>query len=178
MINNISTTINYKTIRWCPDYYFGENGDIISVKKWKYKYKIVNLIKFIDKKENGYLAVAICCKNGIIKKCRVNRLICEAFHGPPPSPKYQACHNNGNKFDNRSVNLRWDTPKNNNLDKIKHGVTAKGEKVGTSVLNSKQVKHIREKSVKGIRGKVLAKEYSVAETTISAIIKRKTWKHI
>jgi len=41
---------------------------------------------------------------------------------------YQCCHNDGNPHNNRIENLRWDTPKGNNLDKIRHGTSGRGEK--------------------------------------------------
>lgn len=50
----------------------------------------------------------------------VHRLVLEAFVGPCP-PGMETCHNNGDRFDNRLENLRWDTPSNNGRDKAKHG---------------------------------------------------------
>lgn len=45
----------------------------------------------------------------------VHRLVLESFVGPCP-PGMEACHNNGNGFDNRVENLRWDTHENNMRD--------------------------------------------------------------
>lgn len=42
----------------------------------------------------------------------VHRLVLESFVGPCP-PGMEACHANGNGFDNRLENLRWDTHENN-----------------------------------------------------------------
>ena len=36
-----------------------------------------------------------------------HRVICEAFHGSPPSPKAEVDHINQDKEDNRPTNLRW-----------------------------------------------------------------------
>lgn len=50
----------------------------------------------------------------------VHRLVAEAFLGSCP-PGMEACHNNGNPSDNRLSNIRWDTHKNNEDDKRRHG---------------------------------------------------------
>lgn len=66
--------------------------------------------KQIDK--NGYKMVIlqVCGKPKMIG---VHRLVCDAFHGAPPSPKYQPDHINGDRADNRPINLEWVTPKEN-----------------------------------------------------------------
>lgn len=46
----------------------------------------------------------------------IHKLVLEAFVGERPSGM-QACHGNGDKTDNRLVNLRWDTVKANHRDK-------------------------------------------------------------
>lgn len=51
----------------------------------------------------------------------VSTLVLAAFVGPRPSPKHDACHNDGNHLDNRLGNLRWDTRSENMLDVIRHG---------------------------------------------------------
>jgi hypothetical protein len=44
---------------------------------------------------------------------KVHRLVCEAFHGPPPSPKAVVIHLNEIGTDNRAKNLKWGTQKEN-----------------------------------------------------------------
>lgn len=48
-------------------------------------------------------------------------LVLAAFSGPRPVGQ-EACHNNGDKTDDRLVNLRWDTKSANTLDMVAHGV--------------------------------------------------------
>lgn len=43
-----------------------------------------------------------------------------AFIGPPPEGM-EVCHNNGNPRDNRVVNLRYDSTRQNILDQVRHG---------------------------------------------------------
>jgi hypothetical protein len=47
------------------------------------------------------------------KNYKVHRLVCEAFHGPPPKDKPIVIHINENALDNRPENLRWGTQKEN-----------------------------------------------------------------
>ena len=47
------------------------------------------------------------------KNYSINRLVCEAFHGPPPNSKSQANHIDKNTKNNRADNLEWMTPKEN-----------------------------------------------------------------
>lgn len=50
----------------------------------------------------------------------VYRLVLLAFVGPP-APGQEACHNNGDPTDDRLSNLRWDTRRENTLDRVRHG---------------------------------------------------------
>lgn len=44
---------------------------------------------------------------------RVARLVCEAFHGPPPTAKSVVIHRDENSLNNKPENLRWGTQKEN-----------------------------------------------------------------
>ena len=44
---------------------------------------------------------------------RVARLVCEAFHGPPPDDKPLCLHGDEDSRNNRADNLRWGTPSEN-----------------------------------------------------------------
>ena len=51
----------------------------------------------------------------------VHRLVCQAFHGDPPSPEHtDVRHLNGDKLDNRAENLAWGTRSENMLDVLAH----------------------------------------------------------
>lgn len=51
---------------------------------------------------------------------KVHRLVCEAFHGPPPFPKAVVIHLDENALNNRPENLKWGTQKENlNMPKFK-----------------------------------------------------------
>lgn len=59
--------------------------------------------------------------NNKVNHIRVHRAVLTAFVGPCPSGM-EGCHNDGDPKNNVLSNLRWDTHKSNELDKVKHGV--------------------------------------------------------
>jgi hypothetical protein len=46
----------------------------------------------------------------------VHRLVCEAWHGPPPEGRPLACHANDIKTSNRQTNLYWGSYQQNAAD--------------------------------------------------------------
>lgn len=51
----------------------------------------------------------------------LHRLVCEVFHGPPPTKNSCVAHFDGNKSNNVASNLRWATYSENEFDKRRHG---------------------------------------------------------
>ena len=47
----------------------------------------------------------------------VHRIVCEAFHGPPPPGKNMACHKDGNAHNNSAANLYWGDAYDNARDR-------------------------------------------------------------
>ncbi len=44
---------------------------------------------------------------------KIHQLVCEAFHGPKPSPKHIVLHLDEDPSNNTPINLRWGTRKEN-----------------------------------------------------------------
>jgi hypothetical protein len=131
-----------------------------------------------SKGSDGYLFVGLH-KDGKRFQRLVHSLILETFVGERPDGM-ECCHNDGNKANNRLENLRWDTKKNNEADKIKHGTTGRGEKNGSAKLNEMQVRVIRRYCEMYGHGsqREIAKVFGVHRANIGKIVNRKIWQHI
>ena len=68
---------------------------------------------------DGYVVVNIL-QGGSRRPHAVHRLVLLAFVGPPPSPRHQAAHNDGNRANNNVFNLSWLTPAENGRDRRRH----------------------------------------------------------
>jgi hypothetical protein len=108
----------------------------------------------------------------------VHVLVCEAFHGPRPSPEHQVAHADGCRTNARPENLRWATTTENHADRRRHGTIVLGEKIPWSKLTEKQVSLIKDRLRSGESPTALAIEHGVSEGAISGIKNGKNWKHV
>jgi hypothetical protein len=124
------------------------------------------------KYSNGYL-----CINLGIATCglqiSLHRLILTTFVGPCPDGM-EGCHNDGNKKNCRLSNLRWDTRKNNAIDRVNHGVS-RGEKNPGSKLTDHAVRLIRTSNKPDT---YWAEKFGVRPTIIYQARRGRTWKHV
>mgnify|MGYP001615716377 FL=1 len=127
----------------------------------------------------GYVYVNVGTRNGAIQ-----RLVLQTFVGPCPEGM-EACHNDGNPGNNKVWNLRWDSKKNNEADKLLHGTGdrskngLKGEKNHKAKLNPEKVREIRSLYASGKYLQVeIALMYGVGQDQISSIVLRKSWAHV
>ena len=113
-------------------------------------------------------------KHNKLKIFRPHTLVLTTFVGPRPQGM-ECCHNDGDPFNNRLENLRWDTTRNNQLDRIKHGTSNRGERCVAAKLTEAQVRAIRADTR---LQREIAAEYGVRENTISRIKSRQRWGHL
>lgn len=117
-------------------------------------------------------------ENSVPYRVSVHKAVCLAFHGPQPSPKHVAAHNDGNHKNNLPGNLRWATPKENSADAINHGTLARGERSGAHKLTEERVREIRRLLSDGVAVIELSRRFGIQRGTIRFLRDRKTWNHV
>ena len=100
----------WKTIPGFPDYEVSDQGRIRSYARGKVRYMKPGRTR------KGYLRESLAA-DGRNHTMAVHRLVLEAFVGPRPAG-YQCDHINAVRDDNRLVNLRWVTAKENRHNPI------------------------------------------------------------
>lgn len=125
---------------------------------------------------NEYDRISLC-KKGRSRHSSVHRLVAQAFI-PNPLNLAQVNHINGIKSDNRALNLEWCTLQQNIAHSMSTGLGVRGVRVGSSILKVNQVKEIKYRLKNGERGRKIAKEFGVNESTVSCIKLRKNWKQV
>lgn len=125
----------------------------------------------------GYMCVKIKYPDKT-RTVTIYKLVLLTFVGPAPKGM-ECCHGNGINTDDRLCNIRWDTPSNNQKDKLKHGTHRQGEKINFAKLTEDQVREIKSNPRgTGVTLKQYAKKYNVNWMTIWDIENGRTWKHV
>lgn len=160
------------TLTECPNYAVSNQGRVkrISPARGSRPGQIIkpHLHRF------GYYYVSLSQNDRRITR-RVNRLVCEAFHGPAPAPDWQAAHIDGDRRNNAASNLRWATRDENEKDKDRHGSRVCGENHRNSKLTADTVLKIRADSRPH---KSIASEFGVSVSLISQVKRRVVWHHV
>ena len=125
----------------------------------------------------GYLRIGMTSK-GKRKNYYIHRLVISNFYG---NSELHVNHINGDKLDNRLVNLEYVTQKENNRHARDMGLhkTAVGERNNTSKLKKNDVLCMRLiHRVGKYTYKELSEIYGIKAHNTWNIIKRNHWKHI
>lgn len=126
----------------------------------------------------GYLHHGLS-RDGKVITVRLNRLVCETFHGCAPSPDHQAAHRNGDARDNRATNLYWATKVENERDKDRHGTRRRGTAVGHARLTEGIVADIRRRQRhERLSPKQLSEELGLPIGPIQHVLKGRSWRHV
>lgn len=127
----------------------------------------------------GYLGVCLT-KDGRSTTKSVHPLVLQAFVGPRPGKgrEYDACHNNGDKEDNRLANLRWDTKKGNSRDRRAHGTMFQGESSPRTGLSDSQVVELRRRAANGEFIRELAAEAGLTRSGMRKVVSGETFSHL
>ena len=175
-IINVKNEI-WKDVPGYESYYQISNfGNVKSLSRNVYRqnYSFVSKEKILKLREekHGRLYVDLR-KNKKVKRFYVHTLVALAFIGERPKG-YFVCHINGNNQDNKLSNLKYDTPRQNQIDVYRYGNTH-----GNSKLSIKQIIEIRALYKTGnYTTRELAKKYSVSQNCTQRIVKRSTFDWI
>lgn len=127
---------------------------------------------------SGRPQVYLKAATGKAKAVFSHRLVAFAFIGPKPFDGAEVCHNDGSKLNNHYSNLRWDSRRNNNIDKIRHGTSNPGEANPSAKLTASKVMEIRRMVAEGETVARIGAQFGIAGSTVSRIANRQKWRHI
>ena len=168
-IKNVSE--HWRKIKCHEDYQISNLGRVKSSKSGEPR----DLKHHVDPR--GYLVVTFH-ENGNPKSLRIHRLVAEAFI-PNPENKPQVNHINGDKTDNRVVNLEWVTPSENIQHSLQKNLRPQGGDVPNSKLTNEQATWCRSVYIprdKNFGARALARFFCVSLSVISKILHGETYK--
>jgi hypothetical protein len=117
--------------------------------------------------------------DGKTKHFLVHRLVAIAYLGPPPFPKAEAAHLDGNPQNNHYSNLMWASHTTNMSHKVNHGTDIRGSKHPHVKLTVQQVKDIRIAHSRGAGSCAdLARRHKINYATVWCLLNGRSWKHI
>lgn len=103
-----------------------------------------------------------------------HRLVCAAVNGPAPSVKYDAAHSCGDRRCVSPQHLRWATRSQNQMDRVPHLTSNRGERHGCSKLTEADVRNIRQ-----LKGKLsqteIGRAFGVSRGAVYEIHAGKNW---
>ncbi len=154
----------------------GSDGQIYS----RTRYKGFGRKEYVDwyplvgsKSSKGYRLVSLCHNNVKVTRS-IHRLVCEAFHGAPPSPKHQVRHLDGDRTSNLPSNLAWGTQEENWQDRKAHGRGCEGEKHPMARFTDVERDRIRWAIEKGLCSqRHAARVLGASQATISDLVRFK-----
>jgi len=130
--------------------------------------------------KSGYNYVSLYDKQKNRRFCKlVHRLVAETYLNPQDLT-LQVNHIDGNKSNNCLSNLEFVTASRNHYHAFEIGLRygMKEENNPAAKLNREDIINIRNKVQRGVIQKQIAKEYNIAQTTISAIKRRIIWSNL
>lgn len=160
----------FRVIERFPKYSVSNFGNVMSFAKFK-DGKLLHR----QKESIGYLSVKLFEDNRW-KTILIHRLVAETFI-PNPENKKTVNHINGIKTDNRLENLEWCTFSENSIHAVKNNLVKRvyGEDCHNSKFKKDDIDKIFYLS-KSLSARKISKIYGVCNTTISDILKQKSYK--
>jgi hypothetical protein len=117
MADSPDNSEEWRAIPFAPGYYASSFGRV--------RGRRGSVLKpFINR--DGY-SVQTFCVDGVIFKKATHFVVCTVFNGERPAGYPHCAHRDGDKLNNRPVNLRWATAKENAEDGIRLGRYYRGD---------------------------------------------------
>ncbi len=162
-------------------YRVGDDGSVWTRRitgRGKNKYGEWRRMKPTPHIRSGHLLVGLS-KNGKTTSKYVHLLVLECFKGVCP-PGMEARHFPDRSPSNNCVdNLVWGTRQENQIDRVTHGTSNRGERCAVCKLTEEKVRRIRYLRERfNTTFTELSLAFNVNPGTIHAITKRRTWKHV
>jgi hypothetical protein len=162
----------WRTIAQFPDYEVSNLGRVRSL-KWR-KERILKPWKH----SFGYDFVSLYVPGEKVPYKRlIHALVCEAFHGPKPTPMHEVAHWNGDQTNNRWDNLRWALPIENHRDKVRHGTHSVRTQFQQQ-LTDDEVREIRRLLAEGWTQSRIANKFGIWQTHVSHIKLGRRLSHV
>lgn len=153
-------TIRWKIIKGYPSYRIFNNGYVFSIKSEK----------FLKAGGRPYLCVRLV-ENGNYRTHRIHVLVASHFI-KRKNKNLQVNHIDGNKLNNKVINLEWVTAKQN----ARHRTEILNKR--NSKLTKELVIKLREERLKNKTYREIAEQFNISKAAVFRIIKREVWSHI
>jgi hypothetical protein len=140
-------------------------------------WKAGRLLSLSKRNKWGHIKVDLYSNNNR-KSIWLHRLVLLSFVGNPPTDKHECAHNDGDPSNNRLINLRWVTSKENTSDSIKHGTFVVGSNHRNAKLHENDIKNIFSLRGSGMTQEQIGNIYGVHRITVKGILQRRKWKHV
>lgn len=124
------------------------------------------------RRRDGYLWAMLRLSDGSRVTRAIHRIVCAAFHGPPPFVGAQVAHRDGTRTNNAEDNLRWKTAQGNADDRELHGRTVRGHAHALATLSPEALAEVRSSS---LSCREAAKKHGVSASTISRARRHETY---
>jgi hypothetical protein len=132
----------------------------------------------VDRK-TGYVRLTLPGDDGLAHREQGHRLVARTFLGEHRAVAH-INHKDGNKTNNCVDNLEWCTQQENVRHAWRIGLCSPqvGSDHGGAKLEERDIRVIRDADERCIQLSIIAKVFNVSLSTVSSIVRNKTWRHV